>query len=202
MDNEEVTRWAKRKARTRELLKSATIDLLMERGYSDVTIQDITDRADVARGTFYIHFTDKEDITWTILRESIDALAAEALSQYQDEPYHRRKFLVWRRVFAYARDNRDLLRIMLGDRGHPVFALRIQDYLAQIIERAIAGAMFAPNVSDTIPMGFVAQFTTGALVRLMIWSLDGEGAQYTPEELGRFFYETLVRQPMPDEAKE
>ena len=52
----------RRIARTHRLLQEALISLMGERGYDILTVQDIIDRADVGRSTFYAHFKDKEDL--------------------------------------------------------------------------------------------------------------------------------------------
>ena len=46
----------------------------MEKGYEAVTIQDITDRADLGRGTFYIHFKDKEEAIWSAIEDGLRAV--------------------------------------------------------------------------------------------------------------------------------
>jgi AcrR family transcriptional regulator len=48
--------------RTRALLLSALLDLIVERGYEELTVQDIVDRANVGRSTFYKHFLDKHEL--------------------------------------------------------------------------------------------------------------------------------------------
>lgn len=197
----ELNRWQKRKARTREQLKDCTLELLLEKSYADLTVQDITDRADLARGTFYVHFKDKEDITWSLLRESIDELTDEVMLKYQDEPYLRRKYLTWKRVFEYARQHQNMLRVMLGDRGHPAFTQRIQDYLSVYIQQGIDAGIYQTNLPTPVPASYAAQFVTGALVRMMLWSLGEEGMTYTPAQLGQLFYEILNREAMPDEFK-
>ncbi len=201
MNDGQMTRWEKRKRRTRESLKQATFELLLEHSYESLTIQHITDKADVARGTFYIHFDDKEDITWTLLKESIDELTNELIRKFQDKDYLHRKYLTWRHVFEYTHNNQELLRVMLGDRGHPAFALRIQDYICEFIERGIEAGVYVPNLPVDVPVRVMSQFMTGALVRIMIWSLD-EGSQYTPAKLGQMFYEVVYREPLPIEYRE
>src|SRR5258708_7426381 len=52
----------RRVERTRERLQKSLIDLMSERGYDAITIQDIVDRADLARTTFYVHYTSKDDL--------------------------------------------------------------------------------------------------------------------------------------------
>jgi AcrR family transcriptional regulator len=51
--------------RTRRLLLNSLIDLILERGYETITVQDIIDRANVGRSTFYAHFQDKEDLLFS-----------------------------------------------------------------------------------------------------------------------------------------
>src|SRR5258708_32498419 len=52
----------RRVQRTRELLQKALIDLISECDYGAITIQDIVDRANVARTTFYVHYNSKDDL--------------------------------------------------------------------------------------------------------------------------------------------
>lgn len=57
-----MTKTDRRVQRTRELLQKSLIDLIGERGYDAITIQDIVDRANVARTTFYVHYGSKDDL--------------------------------------------------------------------------------------------------------------------------------------------
>ena len=52
----------RRVGRTRRLLKAAVLDLIREKSYEEVTIQEIVRRADVGRSTFYSHYASKEDL--------------------------------------------------------------------------------------------------------------------------------------------
>jgi len=59
----------RRVKRSLRLLKQAFIELLQERGFAATSIQDITDHAEVNRGTFYAHFPDKYALLDVIVRE-------------------------------------------------------------------------------------------------------------------------------------
>ena len=59
----------RRVRRTRKLLRDALLALMAERGYESITVQDILDRANVGRSTFYTHFYDKEDLLLSGLEE-------------------------------------------------------------------------------------------------------------------------------------
>jgi len=190
----DMNRWQKRKLRTRQLLMQTTYDLLLEKGYSDLTIQDITDRADLARGTFYVHFSDKDELIWVLFEGSLEKIKGNVFSQHSEYSYHKRKYFIWKRVFDYADEQRDLLRVMLGEKGHPAFSQQISDYFSSVILQAIQSGAFTPQRDTDVPYEFMAQFMAGALVRLMLWSLDQD---YNSTELARMFYEIIFREPLP-----
>ena len=58
--------------RTRKLLEKAFMELMVEKGFQSITIQDVTERATVNRATFYAHFEDKFDLLDSYIREQFD----------------------------------------------------------------------------------------------------------------------------------
>jgi AcrR family transcriptional regulator len=69
--------------RTRKLLQQAFQELMTERGFQDISVQDITDRAEINRATFYAHFEDKYDL----LRASVsDALEQQLRGVLPERP--------------------------------------------------------------------------------------------------------------------
>jgi AcrR family transcriptional regulator len=67
----------RRVRRTRELLRSALLSLIQEKGYERITVRDILDRADVGRSTFYAHYRDKDELLQSGFEDVRSALAAE-----------------------------------------------------------------------------------------------------------------------------
>ncbi len=57
-----MTMTDRRVQRTRELLQKALIEMIGERGYEAITIQDIVDHANVGRTTFYLHYSSKDEL--------------------------------------------------------------------------------------------------------------------------------------------
>ena len=68
MDIPLPTRHQRRRAQTRKALMQAAVELVIEKGYEAVTAKDVTDRADLGRGTFYVHFKEKEDVVWAAIQ--------------------------------------------------------------------------------------------------------------------------------------
>src|SRR5438132_8621083 len=67
----------RRTSRTRHSLSSALVKLVEEKRFDDITVQDVIDRADVGRSTFYSHFRDKEDLFQKNWERFLDMLAQQ-----------------------------------------------------------------------------------------------------------------------------
>ena len=76
MHDEATKRVDPRVKRTRKLLEQAFIELMNEKGFEDITIQDIADRAMVNRATFYAHFEDKYDLLDSFVRQQFNEMLA------------------------------------------------------------------------------------------------------------------------------
>jgi AcrR family transcriptional regulator len=67
-------RMQKRAKRTRKKLKKAALDVFSEKTVDAATVEEITEKADLGKGTLYQHFNDKEDIIVTLVDEAVDHL--------------------------------------------------------------------------------------------------------------------------------
>jgi len=191
MESATQSRYARRKQRTRDQLKAAAAALLVEKGYEALTIQDITDRVDLARATFYIHFRDKDDAIWAVVQDSFDELSVSLLQELikMPESWHFQKLV---RVFQYAAQNRALLTVMLGERGHIGLLRRLANYLAQFIQRDLDAGL--TRSQPGVPAAFAAQFMAGATIQVLSWWLE-QPTTYTAEELAELFYALEVQAP-------
>jgi AcrR family transcriptional regulator len=75
----------KRAFRTRKKLKEAALDVFSEKSVDAATVEEITEKADVGKGTLYQHFDDKEEIVITLVEEAVEHLI-EFIRAYSAEP--------------------------------------------------------------------------------------------------------------------
>jgi AcrR family transcriptional regulator len=78
-------RMQKRAKRTRKKLKEAALDAFSEKSIDAVTVEEITEKADVGKGTLYQHFEHKEEIVLTLVEEAVDHLI-ERIRAYDSAP--------------------------------------------------------------------------------------------------------------------
>jgi AcrR family transcriptional regulator len=195
------SRHERRRRQTRQRLIETTLQLVLARGYDHFTIQDITDQADLGRGTFYLHFKDKEEVVWSAFQEMFETLEQAAHQTLAPTQPHAEYYGLLN-IFRHADTNRGLYQVMLGGQGAAALAARMQDYLARAILYDIqqaprpAGATGVP-----IPDEIKAQLLTGMLTRLLAWWLQTPNA-YPPEAMAAMAYAAVYRKKPPAAPKQ
>ena len=190
METRPVNRFQRRKERTRRQLKESALALILEKGYDAITIDNIVGRADVGKGTFYLHFKDKETLVWEILLEGLDAVKQEADRWYRERP--NMVFYGFLVSFEYAAKNQDLFRIMLGSHGQAMLTQRVKQYLAEEIEREVEAQTVFPEMD--LPPRFIGHYLAGALTQTLIWWIETPN-DYTPSQMAKMFYHMVFLQP-------
>ena len=175
----------RRVQRTRELLQRALIELVNERGYDSITIQDIVDRANVGRTTFYQHYRSKDDLFMSC-HEAI-------VSEFQFGPLHphplsREELLsaeaspMMALAYRHLEEARARLYSIFQGKDGPLILRQIRDRSAREIEANLRAA-FAGNES-AIPLDMLANYLAGAQIALLQWWLE-KRRSHTPENLAR-----------------
>ena len=190
MNKSNPTRHQRRRMRTREKLKQATFELMLESGYEHLSIKSITERADLGRGTFYLHFKDREDAVWALVEDSILAADSQAREAYSGTMPADTLQALFLNIFRHVDQSRDLYSVILGSKGSAVTSSKIQDYLVEEFKRDTRDYGLTFKI-PAIPLEVYLQILVGAVVRLAYWWLETPN-DLTPEELasmiGQVFY--------------
>lgn len=190
--------------RTRQSLRTALLELIKEQGYDAISIEDITERANVGRATFYLHYKDKEDL----LLEEFSEMANEKVRILSEIP-----FSAWLQsqedtlaskgkrpapplliVFEHIHDNSELYYILLKSER----SARIIERIRKISTGAIVKFVETKAKTDPIPfrfrvpIEFFAAFFSGALLSTIDWWLE-EGMRHTPREMTHLFQDLFIQ---------
>jgi len=160
----------RRVRRTRKLLHDAFLSLVIEKGYEKTTIQDILDRADVGRSTFYIHYQDKEALLMASFDEMRDQLQRELADIPAAGPID--VTLPATLLFEHAYRNQRVYRALCGHQGGAL----VQRYLRRLIGDLLRQRL-RPQLGQTgpdVPADVAAEFYTSAVLGLLVWWIDHE----------------------------
>ena len=191
--------------RTRLALRTALLDLLKQKNYDDISLEEITEHANVGRATFYLHYKDKEDLILEQFSEMANE-RAETLSEIpfsawfpaDDAPESKSQKNISPRpllmVFQHIKDNSDLYYILLKSSK----SSRNVERIRKISTEAIVSFVQTKIANDPIPIlfkvpiEFFAAYFSGALLSTVDWWLE-EGMHYSPEELTVMFRSLFFR---------
>jgi AcrR family transcriptional regulator len=171
----------RRVRRTRKALQDALLALMTQKGYEAVTVQDIIDRADVGRSTFYTHYTDKHDL----LQDSFANLRSILEQPATTRPAGRRPLSFSLPLFRHVHEQRQLARAVFSRPGQPPIVQQFDELLAGVVRGELVALSGADPVSR-IPLEALVRYVVGACRALLEWWLT-TGTALRPEDMDRIF---------------
>lgn len=180
----------RRQQRTRKLLRDALIALIIERGFDELTIEDITEKADLRRATFYLHYSNKEDFLLKVLQETFDELVVQMEPLIQgDQLAGKTQVETYEVMYRHVGENGELYCVILAGQGGAAIARRIREYLAGHVQKALK--LLEPDFSP-VPSEVLANYMAGAELGLMTWWLEN-GKPYSPEQMAEMTHRMILK---------
>lgn len=170
----------RRVLRTREALRVAMLSLMVERGWDAIEIQQLCERANVGRSTFYLHFPNKEALLEGSLGDLRRALRERAL---QEAARSADQLAFVAGLVEHVHEQQQVFRALLGRRsGHHVQD-RFREMLVDLVdEERPAGARRSWHAHA------VSNYLAGALFQLLSWWL-GAARPQRPQEIEALFHD-------------
>ena len=175
----------RRVSRTKRSLKDALTDLILEKGYEAVTVQDVIDRADVGRSTFYAHFLDKDDLLMATLAD-LDVPSPDTTGWQPDDPAFGWTLDLFRH---FGSGKRLFKAVASGDSG--ALARRETTQRLEQLVRAELSRLEAARKLDAFRIETVTRFLVGTFIGFMDWWMREEN-EHLPAEVVDHAYRSLV----------
>jgi AcrR family transcriptional regulator len=171
--------------RTRDLLQKALTELLKERSYSAITIQDVVNRANVGRTTFYDHYKSKNAL-FISCHEAVfrqfhfgpHQLSKDELLSLDVPP---KVIATYQQLF----NSRELLSPVFQGEDSRLILRRVRERSAQEIAANLCAAF--PDADSAIPIEVLANYLAGAQLALVQWWLETR-QPHTPDMLAQTFH--------------
>jgi AcrR family transcriptional regulator len=176
----------RRVQRTRKFLKEALLDLMIEKGYENITIQNIIDRANVGRSTFYSHFLDKQDLLTSSIEELSDFISIKQ-KENKIKPYREHfRFVFSLIMLEHADQHRQLYQALVQKKGGTQVMRQMEEMLSDVAREEIM--MIAHNqLPKCIPIEIVIHFVTVSFLSVLSWWMS-EQNPYTAQKADDLFH--------------
>jgi AcrR family transcriptional regulator len=191
--------------RTRQALRTALLELTKEKAYDSISIEEITERADVGRATFYLHYKDKEDL----LLEQFSEMANEKVQLISEIPFtdwlsdQKKKrgksnepapLLPLLIVFQHIYDNYEFYHLLMKSENSSRIVERIRKISTDNIIKFVQTKIQTDPIPILfeVPIEFFASYFSGAFVSSIDWWLE-EDMRHSPEEVAHMFRKLFFR---------
>ena len=175
----------RRQRKTREAIYRAFTALLKEESYAKITVQQIIDRADIGRTTFYTHFDTKDALLQTFCTDIFDHVFSRELDKEETHDFshdHDTRARVTH-ILYHLQEHIDYLSGILSGESDAMFMGFMKDRLAQLFAPSI------PKATD-VPYDYMLNHMVCDFSETIRWWT--KNPRYSPEEISRFFFETTT----------
>ena len=178
----------RRQRKTRELIFKAFIELLSKKDFSQITVGEIIERADVGRTTFYAHFETK-DYLLKALCEELFCHIFDAENKESSE--HRHIFdcdapnSVFLHLFQHLQKNDNNIRALLACQNNGLFLRYFKINLEKLIASQLP--LFETRKSNKLPDSFWINHIASDFVETVRWWIDN-GMNESPETIAEYFF--------------
>ena len=127
---EELKKEDRRVRRTKKLLTQALTELLQKKQVNEITVKELTDLADMNRGTFYMYYKDIFDMLEKIEDELFQKLDVIAQSHEHGDPTQQVKPILLD-LFRFIEENQEMFRVLLSPNGDMNFLHRLYEAIRE-----------------------------------------------------------------------
>ncbi|HJZ82959.1 MAG TPA: TetR/AcrR family transcriptional regulator [Pyrinomonadaceae bacterium] len=166
--------------RTQHNLTHAMVDLVTEKRFDDITVQNLIDRADVGRSTFYSHFRDKEDL----FQKNWEGFLNFCVAQIVWDQVGKGSFFPVLFLFDHLQEVQPFYRGLERSRKSEPLMKSGTEYLSQRLGEGLKKNL---QTHPPIPIPILANYVAAALFALLKWWLD-QNMPYSPQRMDQIFH--------------
>lgn len=161
--------------RTKKSIKRAFLDLLKEKNYNKITIQDIAQEAMINRNTFYLHYLDKDDLLDQLTSECLiklkESMNANSNIDTIDTLGYDDFYELIKKVFETIEKDIDFYKIILGDESIPYLSIKftnvIKNHMSEGLDKSKQLKTGVKNVDNR--KIYVEYMATGLIGVIRFW---------------------------------
>ena len=186
----------RRKRKTRKAIFDACVSLMQEKEFQNITVNEIVARADINRGTFYLHFVDKYDMMNSFENEMIgkieDVILNNIPKKQFEELFIQSRYDTVVEILKCYEQNKELLHLLMRSSHSASFQAKLRDKLKFVVTEKIFPNF--ENLELQIPTDLLVILFTSISLSLAEYAQQSE-TPIDAEKLGEFFINVMLHGP-------
>lgn len=175
----------RRIVRTRQMLREALMQLIEDRGYDGINVRQLTEKAGLNRGTFYLHYRDLQDLLDQCAADMIDGWM-NVMKKFNPIEVQDCKYLFTPNphiieVYEYFQTNAWFFKVILGPKGDPAFPMLMKKTMMQHLERNRVKLQIKDE-DLLVPADYINEFVLSVNMGILQHWFE-TGMAKTPEEM-------------------
>ncbi|MBT2738259.1 TetR/AcrR family transcriptional regulator [Bacillus sp. ISL-7] len=174
----------RRIVRTKRLIRDALTELMEEKGFEGITVRDLTKKADINRGTFYLHYRDKYDLLEQSEAQILNEI--EKMTQEinpndflnfnsENDPF---PFII--NLFEFFHENSSFMKVILGPKGDASFQGKLRDIIKKTFFQHIMSKIKREEM--LVPVEYLFSYVSSAHLGVIQHWLEN-GMEKSPREM-------------------
>lgn len=168
----------RRVVRTKQQIRRALIELLAEKGEGSIAVRELAQRANINRGTFYIHYKDIHDLVSQLMEEAIEKLVA-VCKRHPPAQTPRASYPFLTDLFQTLQSDAPLFILLLGSSGSNAYSNRL---CVAIQENFLDGLLSVFYSVDPKQRQVASEFIVAGCLHVALHWLKN-GTKESPDEM-------------------
>jgi AcrR family transcriptional regulator len=151
--------------RTHKALHEALVQLILEKGYDQLTVQDVLDHANIGRSTFYSHYKDLEDL----FLSGFDNLWSLFAEQLGERPVDKTVWDISLIVFQHAQNYVGVYKALVGKQGGRLMSVHLHKYFSVLMRESLKPQW---DGQKAVPLDIVVHHLASSLIASLTWWVE------------------------------
>lgn len=177
----------KRIEKTLDAIYSSFTELINSTDYDDITIQDILDKSNIGRSTFYMHFKTKDELLLKISKDIFDHVFSLSLKEEKSHDFSKANLFDYKHlithIFYHIRDEKELIKGILSSKGNHIF---LDEFRAHLYTFADSYYSNYQTSDSRIPLSLKKEIMVNSFIVIIKYWTDNNYLE-TPEQLTEYF---------------
>ncbi|WP_413376585.1 TetR/AcrR family transcriptional regulator [Alkalihalobacillus sp. 1P02AB] len=189
--------------RTKKMIRDALTKLILKKGFEGLTVRDITELANINRGTFYLHYRDKYDLLEKCEMEIIEELKKIRIQTFLSQKDFRKNRQLMNQPSPYmvkllecVKEHSELMTVLLGPKGDPSFHVKLKKEMMENMERLIKE--HRASLPATVPIDYISAISISSQLGVIQHWLD-TGMKQSPIEVATYMRKFVFGNVYSDE---